>query len=398
MAKVKVEVKSLDDDAFELEVPTDYTVADMKLLINEERQYGAPQAAIKLLFAGKVLSDDKSLVECNMGDGDFLVVMVSKLSRAGSNASSTATTAAPAAAGEAAVSQCAPIPSHITTSAAAAAVVVTSSASSASPTANETIGAAVDQSAVNDLMGMGFPRDLVIEALQAAFNDPHIAANYLVTGIPEGAFHANALDAEVEAKKNYDQKSDDQAQAALKRANDLNPEINTNSLPGLRDPNCGAYRYDPEIKRIRQVLRESPALLREVIWGLAHQNMQLLREINESPAEVLMGMLFGADADAGAGAPQDIHQAGAKLEMANDLKREAQAAAHEIAHNDGASRQQQVIDVDNPGMEVLSESDEEAVARISHIVQGSSREDIVEAYITSGRNEELAINLLFDMG
>ncbi|CAM9877607.1 unnamed protein product [Heterosigma akashiwo] len=125
---------------------------------------------VQLIYTGKILANDTTLADANIDGTGFLVCMVkkkpvvSKPTELTQPAPAPAPAAAPAAPAE---SSSAPAP-----------------APAPAPAATSAGGFEVDAAAAAQLQEMGFPRDQCEAALRAAFNDPEVAANYLMTGIP----------------------------------------------------------------------------------------------------------------------------------------------------------------------------------------------------------------------
>lgn len=75
---LSITVKTLQQKQFKVDAEPSDTVAQLKAKI--EATNGAPVANQKLVYAGKILSDEKTVEECNIKEKDFLVLMVSKVS------------------------------------------------------------------------------------------------------------------------------------------------------------------------------------------------------------------------------------------------------------------------------------------------------------------------------
>lgn len=74
---VSITIKTLQQKQFKIDAQATETIAQLKEKIQE--LHGHPTANQKLIYSGKILSDDKVVGECNIKEKDFLVLMVSKV-------------------------------------------------------------------------------------------------------------------------------------------------------------------------------------------------------------------------------------------------------------------------------------------------------------------------------
>ncbi|CAD6887637.1 unnamed protein product [Tilletia laevis] len=196
---VRITIKPLSGGTFQLDAENTDSIAALKQKITELK--GHPTAQQKIIFSGKILTDDKTIQECNIKEKDFLVVMVSKpkpapappattTSNAESSSSSTAAATAPSdstATPASTTAESTPAPASAPAPATAAA------AAAAAPVADQPMGTSflsgpALESAVQNLVEMsGSTREEVMRAMRAAFNNPDRAYEYLLTGIPESA-------------------------------------------------------------------------------------------------------------------------------------------------------------------------------------------------------------------
>lgn len=192
---MKIKVKSMKGGALEFDVTEDMSVLTLKELIQEKKE--ADPEAQTLIFKGKKLDSAKVIGDYKLKDGDSCVLMIKKNFKkapkpAPAPAQPTTTTTAPTTNTTTAPTQPAqptqptqpaqPAPANNNTGAQAG-NVGNGNAMTVGPEMEET---------VNQLMGMGFEREQVIAALQAAFFNPDRAVDYLLNGIPEGIAQAHA--------------------------------------------------------------------------------------------------------------------------------------------------------------------------------------------------------------
>ncbi|KAJ3398305.1 UV excision repair protein rhp23, partial [Chytridiales sp. JEL 0842] len=190
---MKLTFKTLQQKTFSLEVEPTLKVSDVKKKLEETEGWSV--ASQKLIHSGKILADDTTVEDSKITEKDFIVVMVTKPKATTSSAPAapaTATTSAPAPVPAPAAASAATPDAPATTPATPAAPPPGATPAAAAPPANLSFDASTlatgsaYQAAVQNLVEMGFPTEDVNRAMKAAFNNPDRAAEYLMTGIPEG--------------------------------------------------------------------------------------------------------------------------------------------------------------------------------------------------------------------
>jgi len=144
-----------------------------------EEQYKFEKSSQTLIYAGKILPNEKTIEECKIGAEDFLVLMVKKVATTTKTPAPEKPTTTPTPEKPA---------TTVTTPAPATPAGITSTTNEPveyDKTVSETLltGAELEK-AVSDIVEMGFPRDLVINAMRASFNNPARAVDYLMNGLP----------------------------------------------------------------------------------------------------------------------------------------------------------------------------------------------------------------------
>lgn len=369
---------------FQLEAEGSETIADLKQKISNTQGHSVESQ--KLIFSGKILTDDKTVASCEIKEKDFLVLMVSKSKPTPAQPppviASTSTPQPEAAAPDSAPTPAAP---QVTSTAPAAPAPVAPPAPSAAPAAAPVTadgsfltGEAL-QSTISNMVEMGFEREQVIRALRASFNNPDRAVEYLMTGIPAHLMHEAAGPAARPAQTGGVAPTTPAASAPAStapaaQAAPVAPAGQPQNLfqlaqqqqqqPGGRgtatagagagEIDLEALRNHPQFQQLRQLVQTNPNLLAPLVQQIMEQNPQL-GQLFESNPEALMQLLNGGDE----------------------------------AEGDGAMP---------PGAQVIHITPEEqaAIGRLEAL--GFSRQKAAEAYLACDKNEELAANYLFETG
>merc|ERR1712135_138237 len=191
-----VTIKTLQQHIFKIDIDTSETVKALKTKIENERGKDTyPVAGQKLIYAGKILDDNKALSEYKIEEGKFIVAMVTKAKPAPKAAepaksSSPATTDAsssstPAPAAPAPVTT---TPSTETTPAQPAATPATPAPANPPAAANPSSTLVTNENyetTVQNIIALGFPREHVETALRASFNNPDRVVEYLMGEIQQ---------------------------------------------------------------------------------------------------------------------------------------------------------------------------------------------------------------------
>ncbi|CAK9016925.1 Ubiquitin receptor RAD23d (AtRAD23d) (Putative DNA repair protein RAD23-4) (RAD23-like protein 4) (AtRAD23-4), partial [Durusdinium trenchii] len=327
---MKLQVRPLKGETFDLEVEPVWTIKAVKEAIAATKPE-LPTELQKVLHKGKVLQDADTLQDVGIVDGDFVVIMMGKAKQAEAPAAPAAPApAAPAApAPEAAAAPAAPPPAP-----------------------------AEDETAVQNLCEMGFPRELVRQCLRAAFNNADRAVEYLMSGIPPHLQHladgsapapAPAPPAPVPAPPVVPPAP---GQMPQQPSRPLIPAPETGPLAPLAN--------HPKFNALRQAVQQHPSTLNQVLTVIAKGDPEMIKLIAEHQDEFVRLLSQPPTADPIAAMLQAAQARGAQ-----------------------PARPPQ-----------LGAGDEEAIQRLEAL--GFPRRACVEAYLSCDRNEELAANYLFD--
>ncbi|XP_015275498.1 PREDICTED: UV excision repair protein RAD23 homolog A isoform X2 [Gekko japonicus] len=160
-----------------------------------------PVSGQKLIYAGKILSDDVPIKEYKIDEKNFVVVMVTK-NKSGSGAPtptpsdaapstesppSSAPAVAPAAA-TAPVSEEPPPEEPVTVAPPESTVGSVPSSGSMGrddDAASTLVTGSEYETMLTEIMSMGYERERVVAALRASYNNPHRAVEYLLTQISQ---------------------------------------------------------------------------------------------------------------------------------------------------------------------------------------------------------------------
>ncbi|XP_015334954.1 UV excision repair protein RAD23 homolog A-like isoform X2 [Marmota marmota marmota] len=271
---VTITLKTLQQQTFKILMEPDETVKVLKEKIEAEKGRDAfPVAGQKLIYAGKILSDDVPIRDYRIDEKNFVVVMVTK-AKAGQG-----TSAPPEVSPTAVPESSIPFPpapasgmshpppttredkspseeSAPTTSPESVSGSVPSSGSSGreEDAASTLVTGSEYETMLTEIMSMGYERERVVAALRASYNNPHRAVEYLLTGIPGSP----------EPEHGSVQESQVSEQPAT--------EAGENPLEFLRD--------QPQFQNMRQVIQQNPALLPALLQQLGQENPQLLQQIS----------------------------------------------------------------------------------------------------------------------
>ena len=222
---------------------------------------------------GKILSDETPLKEYNIEENKFVVVMATKpkTSEATKSATPAATITKPAeqpssttksseeAKEKSATASSTDTKKETSTSAARTSPPPTSQSAPDPGTSSSEL-----ESIIRNIMEMGYPRDRVESALQASFNNPDRAVEYLMSGtIPS-----------IEDELLNEQLQNLEAAGSPTRQ------------PAGGDPNSLEFlRNQPQFQQLCQVVQQNPSLLNTIMQQLRMTNPQLLSLISQNQEE-----------------------------------------------------------------------------------------------------------------
>ncbi|XP_064625708.1 UV excision repair protein RAD23 homolog A-like [Lineus longissimus] len=308
---ITITLKTLQQQSFTVEIDESETVKKLKEKIEEVK--GAdnfPVGGQKLIYAGKILEDEKTVKDCNIEASNFIVVMVTKPKAAPSKPaeSKPAEVAAPAAAAapaaptqpaekkeeakdekkeEASAASTPAATAMDTTPSTTASTATTEPAEPLDEASNRLATGSQYEKAVTGLVEMGFPRELVMRAMSQAFNCPDRAAEYLLSN--------TVRDEPVAAPPATPPQGTGPRPGAPTGAAPLRQPVQATAAGNPAAPAGGStgtaageenplafLRDQPHFRRMCEMVQSEPRQLPEFLQQIGQDNPDLLRLINEN--------------------------------------------------------------------------------------------------------------------
>lgn len=275
--------RTLQQQIFKLEIDENESVKALKEKIEQEKgKDGFPAAGQKLIYAGKILTDEMSLTECKIDEKSFVVVMVTKPKAAAADPQPAPEVTAPEPPASSSHSDSSSEDTKSKEkpqSSGESGTATSSSESSSTNLIDEAVSSLVTgpsyDAMVTEMMLMGYEREQVVAALRASFNNPDRAVEYLLTGIP-GTDQEQATAPEAAAS------------AVRRDAAPASAPANTGSAPSAgRENPLDFLRNQPQFHTMRQLIQENASLLPALLQEIGRENPELLQEISNHQQEFI---------------------------------------------------------------------------------------------------------------
>eukprot|EP00057_Strongylocentrotus_purpuratus_P029792 XP_011684266.1 PREDICTED: UV excision repair protein RAD23 homolog A [Strongylocentrotus purpuratus] len=459
-------LKTLQQQTFRVEIEDSATVRNLKDEIEKTQGKDFPASGQKLIYAGKILSDDNPLSSYNIDEKSFVVVMVTKRLQTEEKKEEKKEEAKPqeTAAAASASASSAPVAMEEGTTKAAeekkteekaaepAAETKTQEESSsglqAFHSAESTLVTGEEyQNMVTELMSLGFPRDKVIRAMQASYNNPNRAAEYLVVSnkggaIAHQAFHSaestlvtgeeyqnmvtelmslgfprDKVIRAMQASYNNPNRAAEYLVVGIPDPPPETPGDQPPSQPSLQSsqsssqpggessPSLEFLDQLPQFQQLREAISSDPAMLSQFLQSLGQSNPQLLQIISQRQEEFIA--LINQQPDAAAqpavgGGGGGSGRGGSS--SSSSLTSAAQPGGQQSSSQPANPPAQQAggqgggpgirMSEENPGVAYIELMPEErdAIERLKGL--GFPEELVIQAYFACDKNENLAANFL----
>ncbi|XP_017155727.1 UV excision repair protein RAD23 homolog A [Drosophila miranda] len=421
-----ITVKNLQQQTFTIEFDPEKTVLELKKKIFDERGVEYVAEKQKLIYAGVILMDDRTIASYKIDEKKFIVVMLTRDTAASTAASSTSDTQ-PKRTNEAegklfekekniektisSTSGSTPI-SGAVESAPSVSVSSTETAIQRPYSSSDLVGELANASLQtraesNLLMGeeynktvlsmveMGYPRDQVERAMGASFNNPERAVEYLINGIPT----------EDESLFNAGDETNNQNPRAPGSQPISEPAVD---LPAQSSDPFEFLRSQPQFLQMRSLIYQNPHLLHAVLQQIGQTNPALLQLISENQDAFLNMLNQPIDGESASGnntqrsTPPRIQSFPTRTEslpssateegaVANQRSSAGGIAADQLQRRDVADREVTEQSAGIPTIR-LNAQDQDAIERLKAL--GFPEALVLQAYFACEKDEELAANFL----
>lgn len=397
-----ITVKNLQQQTFTIDIDPEKSVKELKEKIFTDRGSEYVVERQKLIYAGVILDDERTIQSYSVDEKKFIVVIIqrdltSKKSEESPASSSKDETKPTPAAEPPASPQKKPTetatpskpttPQTVETKSTAASPQKTPAAAATATTAAPVPAQAAAESAllmgdefnqmVESIMQMGYTREMTEAALNASFNNPDRAVEYLLSGIPPEAL----VDSELSTAPSAELRA--AAAAGGQRSSANESSVAEDSLEFLRN--------QPQFLQMRELVHQNPELLNAVLQQIGQSNPALLQLISENQEAFLNMLNEPHDADNTSSAASQATGEGVRAAVAESVasaepaeRTRGSGGGGAAAAGDGGENLSAVIQ--------MTAQDREAISRLK--AMGFPEHLVLQAYFACEKNENLAANLL----
>lgn len=327
---------------------------------------------IKFVYSGKVLQNEKTFESFKVKEGDQIIFMISKVKKAPEPTNTESSKIEEPASTLTSVES--------TTETSTAAPESSTEQPAGEFTASTFAQGSVRETAIQNIMGMGFERQQVERALRAAFNNPDRAVEYLLSGLPitEGAAAvqqtaADVIQSESESAPVATSTIEESPNTVTPTSNNLFDQAAMASERAGSGSGSGiaAGAEGDMMSQVREILQTQPEMAEVVLQQLAASNPQIAELVQSNPEAFLRYITEG-----------DQNALAQALGVPPEYVEAAQNEEGETGE-DGDAYQIQITPEEN-----------DAITRLCEL--GFDRDLVIQVYFACDKNEEMAANLLFN--
>lgn len=293
--------------------------------------------------------NEKTVEGCGIKEGDFLVLMIS---------STVAATKPKAEVVQTDEKASEPTKDESLSAVSGSASKTSNTAANTSLNSSKASSSIVNEEAVRSICEMGFPRDEVIAALKAAFNNPDRAVEYLTNGIPEAGEEVGIVD------------DDEVEEEGGQSGSGENEDFGDNPLNFLLG--------NPQFIQLRLVIQQNPRLLGPLLEQIAQSNPELFELIKDNQ-EAFMALVQKPMTE------QELQALSVMSEGGDDDENDENDEEGDNSHSQT---------VDPTAVIQVTEEEQGAIERLMAL--GFDRPRVIEAYFACDKNETIAANFLFE--
>lgn len=395
-----ITVKNLQQQTFTIDIDPAKSVKELKEKIFTDRGSEYVVERQKLIYAGVILDDERTIESYSVDEKKFIVVILKRDFASSKKAEETPTSSSkeeapkssePSSPQKKTAETAAPSSKPISQSAETktAASPQKTPVAAAAPAAPASVQAAAESTLlmgdeynqmVDSIMQMGYPREMTEAALAASFNNPDRAVEYLLSGIPPEAL----VDSELNTTPSAELRA---AAAAAAAAGQRSSGPNESSVA---EDSLEFLRNQPQFLQMRELVHQNPELLNAVLQQIGQSNPALLQLISENQ-EAFLNMLnepheSDNTSSAASHATGDGGRAAAaeSAASADPSERSRGGGGASASAGDGGENVAAVIQ--------MTAQDREAISRLK--AMGFPEHLVLQAYFACEKNENLAANLL----